>query len=285
MIAAARSCSQLRAARAGSGREESFSRASFNAWAAASHWLRRDPCSARCRRAWDQNTSASTTAMTATCATAMSTQPEASIGPFRALFQWSIETINQTASCGALSGPLAYAPPMVTHLGPFATTGCEPRQARKGATVAADSGAEVWLGGSPPAFSAVRRLAGAWDRAGSRQFISRRGVRAVEGARLESVYIERYRGFESLPLRHTKKGPHGPFFVWRRGRFDSVPRFDKSAGQPIWALRLAATVRSAAQDRAPWMARVHPSQDRSVWCNHHRKRARTGPFCMAEREI
>ena len=31
----------------------------------------------------------------------------------------------------------------------------------------------------------------------------RRGGRAVEGARLESVYTETYRGFESLPLRHT----------------------------------------------------------------------------------
>ncbi len=29
-----------------------------------------------------------------------------------------------------------------------------------------------------------------------------RGVRVVEGARLESVYTATYRGFESLPLRH-----------------------------------------------------------------------------------
>ena len=34
---------------------------------------------------------------------------------------------------------------MVTHSGPLATIGCEPRQARKGATVAADSCAGVWL--------------------------------------------------------------------------------------------------------------------------------------------
>jgi hypothetical protein len=70
---------------------------------------------------------------------------------------------------------------MVTHSGPSATTGCEPRQARKGATVAADSGAGVWL---------------VW-------VATRRGVRAVEGARLESVCTETYRGFESLPLRQN----------------------------------------------------------------------------------
>ena len=57
---------------------------------------------------------------------------------------------------------------MVTHLGPLAAICCELRQARKGATVAVISGAMVWLDGLPPIF--------------------RRGVRAVEGARLESVY-------------------------------------------------------------------------------------------------
>ena len=31
----------------------------------------------------------------------------------------------------------------------------------------------------------------------------RRAGRVVEGARLESVYTATYRGFESLPLRHT----------------------------------------------------------------------------------
>ena len=34
--------------------------------------------------------------------------------------------------------------------GPLATTSCEPRQARKGAAAAADSGAGVRLVGSPP---------------------------------------------------------------------------------------------------------------------------------------
>ena len=33
----------------------------------------------------------------------------------------------------------------------------------------------------------------------------RRAGRVVEGARLESVYTVRYRGFESLALRHTRK--------------------------------------------------------------------------------
>ena len=32
----------------------------------------------------------------------------------------------------------------------------------------------------------------------------RRGGRAVEGARLESVYTETYRGFESPPLRQNQ---------------------------------------------------------------------------------
>ncbi len=35
----------------------------------------------------------------------------------------------------------------------------------------------------------------------------------VEGARLESVYTETYRGFESLLLRQIKKPPKGGFFV------------------------------------------------------------------------
>jgi hypothetical protein len=42
---------------------------------------------------------------------------------------------------------------MVTHFGPLAAINCELRQARKGATVTVDSGAEVWLGGLPPSKS------------------------------------------------------------------------------------------------------------------------------------
>ncbi len=34
---------------------------------------------------------------------------------------------------------------MVAFVGPLATISCEPRQARKGATVTVDSGAGVWL--------------------------------------------------------------------------------------------------------------------------------------------
>ena len=71
--------------------------------------------------------------------------------------------------------------------GPFATTNCEPRQARKGATVAADSGAGVWLGGSPPRPGEVseRSKEHAWK-----------------------VCIGNpYRGFESLPLRHMPFQP------------------------------------------------------------------------------
>ena len=54
---------------------------------------------------------------------------------------------------------------MVAFSGPLATISCELRQAWKGATVATDSCAGVWL---------------VW-------VATRRGVRAVEGARLESV--------------------------------------------------------------------------------------------------
>ncbi|SUZ72791.1 uncharacterized protein METZ01_LOCUS25645 [marine metagenome] len=41
---------------------------------------------------------------------------------------------------------------MVTHAGPLATRCCEPRQAWKGAAATADSGAGVWLVGSPPIY-------------------------------------------------------------------------------------------------------------------------------------
>ena len=63
---------------------------------------------------------------------------------------------------------VGYRPSMVTHSGPLATIGCEPRQARKGAAAAADSSAGVWL---------------VWVAT-----LNWRGVRAAEGARLESVY-------------------------------------------------------------------------------------------------
>ena len=47
----------------------------------------------------------------------------------------------------------------------------------------------------------------------------RRGVRVVEGARLESVYTPKvYRGFESLSLRNLKKACS---FCYRLFSFDS----------------------------------------------------------------
>ena len=55
---------------------------------------------------------------------------------------------------------------LVTHIGPLAVIRCKLRQARKGATVATDSGAEV-------------RLCGLLQ--------IRRGGRVVDRARLESV--------------------------------------------------------------------------------------------------
>ena len=59
---------------------------------------------------------------------------------------------------------------MVTHVGPLAAINCGSRQARKGATVTVDSGAEVRLGGLPPSNTLIRR-----------------GGRVVDRARLESV--------------------------------------------------------------------------------------------------
>ena len=45
---------------------------------------------------------------------------------------------------------------------------------------------------------------------------SRRGVRVVEGARLESVYTPKvYRGFESRPLRFNRHSfSDGGFFIF-----------------------------------------------------------------------
>ena len=97
---------------------------------------------------------------------------------------------NRQASVIPAANPLASPPTISTvdggRTGPPATNRCQPRQAWKGAAVAADSGAGVRLVGPPPS-------------------THRRGVRAVEGARLESVYgLIAHRGFESLPLRHLQ---------------------------------------------------------------------------------
>ncbi len=45
----------------------------------------------------------------------------------------------------SLSGNSLNAESILVSIGPFAMLGCEPRQVRKEATVAADAGAEVWL--------------------------------------------------------------------------------------------------------------------------------------------
>ena len=102
---------------------------------------------------------------------------------------WTSPRQNRQASVIPTANPLASPPTISTvdggRTGPPATNRCQPRQAWKGAAVAADSGAGVRLVGPPPS-------------------THRRGVRAAEGARLESVYgLIAHRGFESLPLRHV----------------------------------------------------------------------------------
>jgi hypothetical protein len=44
---------------------------------------------------------------------------------------------------------------MVVRVGPPATIGCEPRQARKGAAVVTDSGAGVWLAWAATLFAST----------------------------------------------------------------------------------------------------------------------------------
>src|SRR5690625_2147912 len=58
----------------------------------------------------------------------------------------------------------------------------------------------------------------------------RRGGRVAEDARLESGYTERYRGFESLPHRHTKTAPSGRFFYGAEVRVRSLVGFGRSSG-------------------------------------------------------
>ena len=58
----------------------------------------------------------------------------------------------------------------------------------------------------------------------------------AEGARLESVYtLIAYRGFESRPLRHNKKGLFlSPFLLSGMGGLIRTRWFDKSSGQTLW---------------------------------------------------
>src|SRR5690625_1284551 len=74
----------------------------------------------------------------------------------------------------------------------------------------------------------------------------RRGGRVAEGARLESGYTERYRGFESLPHRHTKTAPSGRFFYGAEVRVRSLVGFDRSSGT-------IGTAAGAPQGQGTWM--------------------------------
>jgi hypothetical protein len=135
---------------------------------------------------------------------------------------------------------------MATHSGPLATIGCEPRQAWKGAAAAADSCAEVWL----------VWVATHW-----------RGVRAAEGARLESVYgLTAHRGFESLPLRHHNSAKaripcpsrHRPYFQVQNR---DIPVFISLVAMTPRSVALphVGSTRSvaAAVPSAPTRSRIH----------------------------
>src|SRR5690625_6973855 len=74
----------------------------------------------------------------------------------------------------------------------------------------------------------------------------RRGGRVAEDARLESGYTERYRGFESLPHRHTKTAPSGRFFYGAEVRVRSLVGFDRSSGT-------IGTAAGAPQGQGTWM--------------------------------
>ena len=87
---------------------------------------------------------------------------------------------------------------------------------------------------------------------------ARRGVRAVEGARLESVCtLIAYRGFESLSLRTILKiAPAGLFLVLNGEGFEPDQKgFDKSANKSRFGRRL---VKTAPEGRVPEV-RVNPS--------------------------
>ena len=75
----------------------------------------------------------------------------------------------------------------------------------------------------------------------------------AEGARLESVYTARYRGFESLPHRHILKNRSSSgFFV-----SDVYLRVGREGENP----RLGSTARSAStEERRPEGRIIPPSQ-------------------------
>ena len=64
--------------------------------------------------------------------------------------------------------------------------------------------------------------------------LSRRGVRVVEGARLESVYTATYRGFESLPLRHKLKWPlTEAFLIYSQEELEPEKRVEENGRKPF----------------------------------------------------
>ena len=115
-----------------------------------------------------------------------------------------------------------------------------------------------------------RHLIGAKDMrrsTGSTGSFKRRGVRAAEGARLESVYTVTYRGFESLPLRQMKKARQGLFHLADM-QVGSNPRrgFDKTAGQPFWTRQRP---RASEGERHGWRESslpLSPNKEGTVSC-------------------
>ena len=104
-------------------------------------------------------------------------------------------------------------------------------------------------------------LAGASSLPVVRFGASRRGGRVVEGARLESVYTETYRGFESLLLRQKlKEGPVGPFFNFEGvGGVDDPSGSTNSAFGRVWTRSRKAKRPYRGESGEGSAARVNPS--------------------------
>ena len=83
----------------------------------------------------------------------------------------------------------------------------------------------------------------------------------VEGARLESVYTETYRGFESLLLRQNlKEGPLGPFFNFEGvGGVDDPSGSTNSAFGRVWTRSRKAKRPYRGESGEGSAARVNPS--------------------------
>jgi hypothetical protein len=104
-------------------------------------------------------------------------------------------------------------------------------------------------------------LTGASSLAVVRFGASRRGGRVVEGARLESVYTETYRGFESLLLRQKlKEGPVGPFFDFEGvGGVDDPSGSTNSAFGRVWTRSRKAERPVRGESGEGSADRVYPS--------------------------